>query len=310
MAREDDFIVRMGYGITIDPYSLARPMRTNYPLLVVLNVSGSEHVPTRGTVLSDGIPLIPEPDLGNGIIDIGSQVAANSLEKNYQRGYVQSWNFTVQKSLPWRFDGTGRLCSDAADQPGRLSRTERRADQRRHCGARSWRGVRTDGRDAAGDADRQLALRQLAGVVRTAVRGRLATAAYPTRGRRASGFAVARIATGCRRFSCPSSTHLNRARHRQQRAAQFSNDVGLGTAVRPRKEVCERRAARRRGSPAGGRSTAILSALRVSVLRDFGEHVLNALGTTQRADQVKDKVEILGGAGRGQSYFDPFASPR
>jgi hypothetical protein len=34
---------------------------------------------------------------------------------------------------------------------------------------------------------------------------------------------------------------------------------------------------------------------------------LNAPGSTQRADQVKDKVNIIGGAGRGQSYFDPLA---
>ena len=34
---------------------------------------------------------------------------------------------------------------------------------------------------------------------------------------------------------------------------------------------------------------------------------LNAPGSAQRADQVKEEVEILGGAGRGQSYFDPLA---
>jgi hypothetical protein len=34
---------------------------------------------------------------------------------------------------------------------------------------------------------------------------------------------------------------------------------------------------------------------------------LNASGNTQRADQVKPEVEILGGHGPGQSYFDPLA---
>jgi hypothetical protein len=37
---------------------------------------------------------------------------------------------------------------------------------------------------------------------------------------------------------------------------------------------------------------------------------LNAPGNTQMADRVKDKVEILGGIGRGNSYFDPFALRR
>jgi hypothetical protein len=34
---------------------------------------------------------------------------------------------------------------------------------------------------------------------------------------------------------------------------------------------------------------------------------LNAPGNTQRADQVKPEVEILGGVGRGQPYFDTTA---
>jgi hypothetical protein len=34
---------------------------------------------------------------------------------------------------------------------------------------------------------------------------------------------------------------------------------------------------------------------------------LNAPGNTQRADQVKEDVEILGGIGPRNSYFDPFA---
>ncbi len=34
---------------------------------------------------------------------------------------------------------------------------------------------------------------------------------------------------------------------------------------------------------------------------------LNAPGSSQRADLVKPKVEILGGHGKGQPYFDPLA---
>jgi hypothetical protein len=90
----EDFVIRAGYGITIDPYSLARPMRTNYPLLVVLNINGLNSFQPAGR-LQDGIPLIPTPNLGDGIIDIAPQVAANSLEQDYQRGYVQSWNLTA-----------------------------------------------------------------------------------------------------------------------------------------------------------------------------------------------------------------------
>jgi len=114
----EDFVIRAGYGITIDPYSLARPMRTNYPLLVVLNVNAPNAFQPAGR-LRDGIPQIPEPNLGNGIIDIAPQVAANSLERNYQRGYIQSWNFTLQKQLKWGFVGqAGYVATRQINQVG------------------------------------------------------------------------------------------------------------------------------------------------------------------------------------------------
>ena len=65
---------------TNDPWNLGRPLRTNYPLLTA-------------------------PDLGDGIIDIPSSVTVNSLASNFRRGYIQSWNFTLQKELPWGFTG-------------------------------------------------------------------------------------------------------------------------------------------------------------------------------------------------------------
>jgi hypothetical protein len=114
----EDFVIRAGYGITVDPYSLARPMRTNYPLLVVLNINGANAFQQAGR-LQDGIPLIPTPSLGNGIIDIAPQVAANSLESKYQRGYIQSWNFTLQKKLGWGFVGqAGYVATRQINQAG------------------------------------------------------------------------------------------------------------------------------------------------------------------------------------------------
>lgn len=35
-----DFVIRAGYGITNDPYPLARPLRTNHPILIELTEKG------------------------------------------------------------------------------------------------------------------------------------------------------------------------------------------------------------------------------------------------------------------------------
>ena len=53
----------------------------------------------------DGIPEIPTPNLGNGIIDIPGNVGVNPLADKFPRGYVQSWNLMLQKKLWWGFTG-------------------------------------------------------------------------------------------------------------------------------------------------------------------------------------------------------------
>src|SRR5439155_18492196 len=55
--------------------------------------------------LAAGIPPSTPPDLGNGIIDIPSDVGFAGLPKKLERGYVQSWNFTLQKELKYGFTG-------------------------------------------------------------------------------------------------------------------------------------------------------------------------------------------------------------
>jgi carboxypeptidase family protein/TonB-dependent receptor-like protein len=98
------FVVRAGYGITNDPYALARPLRTNHPILLNLNndaANGFQFV----SRLEQGIPAVTAPDLGNGIISIPGNVSAVTLPDKFERGYIQSWNLSLQKELKWGFTG-------------------------------------------------------------------------------------------------------------------------------------------------------------------------------------------------------------
>ena len=95
----DTLVMRAGYGITNDPYNLARPLRVNYPVTVTLNLNAPNSF-APASLLSDGIPIIPTPDLGNGIIPIDGNVAVNTIIPNqFKRGYIQSWNFSLQKQI-------------------------------------------------------------------------------------------------------------------------------------------------------------------------------------------------------------------
>jgi hypothetical protein len=55
--------------------------------------------------LEQGIPAPVAPNLGNGIIPIPSNVSAVTLPDKFERGYIQSWNLSLQKQLKWGFTG-------------------------------------------------------------------------------------------------------------------------------------------------------------------------------------------------------------
>ena len=63
----DKWVVRGGYGVSTDPFSLARLFRTNYPAIVAMDIVSPNTFGFVGQT-EDGIPPVPIPALGNGII--------------------------------------------------------------------------------------------------------------------------------------------------------------------------------------------------------------------------------------------------
>jgi hypothetical protein len=100
----EGMVIRAGFGITNDPYSLARPLRTNHPavLNLLLDAPNSLAFVSR---TSAGIPAIPDPDLGNGIISVPSPITVFTLADEFERGRIHSWNVAFQKELRWGFVG-------------------------------------------------------------------------------------------------------------------------------------------------------------------------------------------------------------
>jgi hypothetical protein len=112
----DDTVLRAGYGITNDPFNWARPLRTNYPIMEVQVLNS----PTNfgwGTTLRDGVPVISEPNLGNGILDIAPTAAVNTVDNNnLVRGYIQSWNMTLEKRFGSWITSTGYVATRSVNQ--------------------------------------------------------------------------------------------------------------------------------------------------------------------------------------------------
>ncbi len=117
----NSFVVRAGYGITVDPYEMMEGLRNSYPILLSLNdVAPTDIIPFRrldnstpsfsgasilgASALPTGIATIPPPPTG-GIIPIQSDFGWEGWPKNFRRGYVESWNLTIQKQLSRGFTG-------------------------------------------------------------------------------------------------------------------------------------------------------------------------------------------------------------
>ncbi len=95
----DTMVVRAGYGLTVDPYNWARPLRTNYPIMEVQNFPTIHgHSRSWATTLDDGLPPHP-PEPTGSVLPMPTAAALKSMDDQIDRGYVQSWNFFIEKQL-------------------------------------------------------------------------------------------------------------------------------------------------------------------------------------------------------------------
>ncbi len=99
-------VVRAGYGISVDPQGPLAQMLFSYPVDVLQTFSGNTAYIPYGP-LANGIPAIPYPNLSSGTIALPLSTTTTSLPAGpYKRGYVESYNFTVQRELPGSLVGS------------------------------------------------------------------------------------------------------------------------------------------------------------------------------------------------------------
>jgi carboxypeptidase family protein len=101
----DKTVVRSGFGITVDPLPLARPLRGFYPLTVGAAFAGLDGF-TPYSSLSNGIPIIccSNINISSGSISLPTAALERSTGTGLlKRGYIESWNLTVERKLPANF---------------------------------------------------------------------------------------------------------------------------------------------------------------------------------------------------------------
>jgi hypothetical protein len=99
-------VVRGGYGISINPQGPLAQMLFSYPLEVLQTFSGNTAYIPYGPI-ANGIPPIPYPDISSGTVQLPLPISTVTMTSGpYRRGYVQSYNLTMQRELPGGFVGS------------------------------------------------------------------------------------------------------------------------------------------------------------------------------------------------------------
>jgi hypothetical protein len=94
-------VVRIGYALSTDPsnYGAVIGNRQNFP------DEDTSTIPTTNsyyyaTSLRTGLPAFVMPDIASGTVPVPSTTGVYTVDSNYVRGYIQSWNTAVQQQLP------------------------------------------------------------------------------------------------------------------------------------------------------------------------------------------------------------------
>ena len=99
-----NFVMRAGYGISYDTWSVARDVSYVYPVRGTYTAPTANSYSPAGT-LATGIPAQTPPDLSSGSIPMPLNIATATPANPYVRPYIQSFNFTLQTELKWGWVG-------------------------------------------------------------------------------------------------------------------------------------------------------------------------------------------------------------
>ena len=292
-------VIRAGYGITFDPYDLARPMRSPYPAVPQMSLTGPRTYIPYGAVAA-GIPGWILPDVTKGVIDIAGTYSTSTLPKgDFHRGYIQSWNLTYERPLLFNLVfGIGYVAT------------------------RSINIVSSGGYPInnaplnTGNAGRPLMIKWGRSVSTTILQpwqNSIYDSLQTTLDRRFSGGLMLKgaytwshsVGSGSSPFGLPELFWLDRGPSGFDRRHNFKTAFIYELPWGPGRKWAKGGAA---GVIAGGwQVNGIFTAVTGTPFGVSANSGLNQPGTSQTPNLVKPNVEKLGGIGVNVPFFDPYA---
>jgi hypothetical protein len=119
----DSTVVRAGYSMVADPIFFeghSQSGRENYPYSFAQLILPPNSL-SYATTLRQGLPAVPTPDLSTGVVPIPGFAYAETYDNaNYVRGYIQTWNFTVEQRIKALVASAGYLGTRYVDAQSNL----------------------------------------------------------------------------------------------------------------------------------------------------------------------------------------------
>jgi hypothetical protein len=100
----EDFVIRAGYSLSPQQDDMARFGIQGYPDEAQSTINGATSFTPAGTVSGTGAPVIPAPVFTNGRVVVPAGTGnLDAQPTNFVRGYIQSYNLTLQKQFKGGF---------------------------------------------------------------------------------------------------------------------------------------------------------------------------------------------------------------
>ncbi|HTW61302.1 MAG TPA: TonB-dependent receptor [Terracidiphilus sp.] len=114
-------VIRTGFGLTTDPDSM-RYLRDSFPEDLAPSYGGTGSFTIAADPANSNAPMnltygIPNtakqaPNYSSGFASLPVAGTTNTVPQNFRRGYIESWNLVVQRTMPAGFVGTVAYVGD------------------------------------------------------------------------------------------------------------------------------------------------------------------------------------------------------
>lgn len=112
----DTTVIRAGYGMATDPTALVGSgYRQNFPDIVATAITAPNSF-SYATTLRQGLPVAVAPDYSSGRVTVPTNIGVFTANNgNFVRGYIQSWNLTVEQRIKSWTTSAGYVATRSVD---------------------------------------------------------------------------------------------------------------------------------------------------------------------------------------------------